>query len=96
MGGFFFAPFRREATGDAIPWMKKTLGIEIDGTSIKAAFVLEDGAMVGSFPLPIDKTLNQREMLNELLHWTKRKLEAHPDCIGVGVVCPGALVCEKT
>lgn len=96
MGGFLFAPSHREATWDAIPRMKKTLGIEIGGTSIKAVFVLEDGAMVDPFSLPIDKTPNQEGMINELLDLAKRKLEAHPDCIGVGVVCPGALVCEKS
>lgn len=78
-----------------IPWMKKALGIDIGGTSIKAAFVLENGTMVDPFSLPIDKSLDQKGMLNALLSVAEGKLKAHPDCVGVGIGCPGAINPKK-
>ena len=75
--------------------MKKALGIDIGGTSIKAAFVLENGSLMDRFSLPIDKSLDQEGMLNALLDLAKQKLAGHPDCIGIGVGCPGAINPEK-
>ena len=73
----------------------EALGIDIGGTSIKAAFVDEEGNLSGRFVVPVDLSLSQEELLGLVIKETKKALEKHPGCIGIGIGCPGAINPEK-
>ncbi len=73
----------------------EVLGIDIGGTSIKAAFVDETGNLNGRFVVPVDLNLSQEELLGLVIKETKKALEEHPNCVGIGIGCPGAINPEK-
>lgn len=73
----------------------EALGIDIGGTSIKAAFVDEGGHLDGQFVVPVDAKLSQEELLGLVIKEAKKALKDHPGCIGIGIGCPGAINPEK-
>lgn len=74
---------------------KEALGIDIGGTSIKAAFVDEDGNLSDRFVVPVDLSLSQEELLGRVIDESKEALKSHPSCFALGIGCPGAINPEK-
>ena len=73
----------------------EALGVDIGGTSIKAAFVDEQGNLSGQFVVPVDLNLTQDELLGLVVKQAKEAVKEHPGCIGIGIGCPGAINPEK-
>ncbi len=73
----------------------EALGIDVGGTSIKAAFVDEKGNLSDRFVVDVDLSLSQDDLLGLVVAEAKKALNNHPGCLGVGIGCPGAIDPEK-
>ncbi len=75
--------------------MKKYVGVDIGGTSIKGAFVKEDGTIIEKFGFPIEKGEQQELTINRLgdsiLSKAKETGIEISSFVGIGVGCPGSI-----
>lgn len=74
---------------------KEALGIDIGGTSIKAAFIDANGDLNDRFVVNVEPGVSQDELLAKVICAAKSALVKHPDCFGIGIGCPGAINPEK-
>lgn len=66
------------------------LGIDIGGTSIKGGLVNEKGILTNVFSLPIDKTLDQNQQIDELINVIKKTYK-NDEFSGIGIGIPGSV-----
>ncbi len=75
--------------------MKKYIGIDIGGTSIKCAFVTEEGKILKKFGFPIVKGEKQETTIYRLGDLINDEIKKEglrkEDFVGIGVGCPGSI-----
>ena len=80
---------RTELKGDG------ALGIDLGGTSVKAAVVSEEGALLRTWNIPTEADRGGSHVIRRLLDLCRRMLEELPNgvtrdrIIGIGIGCPG-------
>ncbi len=78
--------------------MKKYIGIDIGGTSIKCAFIEKDGRIAGKFGFPIIKNEKQEDTINRLGDLVNDEIKkaglSNSDFVGIGIGCPGSINSE--
>lgn len=78
---------------------KWIVGVDLGGTSVKLAFIQEDGEILHKWEIPTDKSEQGKNILPDIAESIQRKMdelgETKERLIGIGMGAPGAVDKEK-